>query len=280
MAYVQHGDVQLHLQQLGEAGPPVVMLHGLLVGSLASWYFTAAPPLAQTRRVALYDLRGHGRSDRPPTGYDLDTMAADLAAIVEHTAPAGEPVALVGHSYGALVALTYALAHPARVERLALVEAPLPPSRYGELTGFLGRSPEAMLDALPDGLRGAIVGGRRRGRRLLENLRALACDTTLLADLRATADIPNEQLAALTTTTLCVYGRDSACLSAGERIAERLPNGELTTLPGGHYLPVEQPQALTAALVAFLGTDPTRPDPTRPDPTRPDPIRSGAAADG
>ena len=81
MSFTTANGVRLHTTALG-AGPPVVMLHGLLIGSLASWYFTAAPALARTHAVQLYDLRGHGLSDRPVDGYDTATMAADLAALI------------------------------------------------------------------------------------------------------------------------------------------------------------------------------------------------------
>ena len=101
------------------------MLHGLLTGSMATWYFTAAPTLAETHSVHLFDLRGHGRSERVSSGYDTRTMGADLEALVSLN---GEtPIDLVGHSYGALVALHFTLKYPDRVRRLALVELPLPP---------------------------------------------------------------------------------------------------------------------------------------------------------
>ena len=107
-------------------GRPVVMIHGLLTGSSASWYFTCAPALAQQHRVLLYDLRGHGKSSRPEAGYDTATLAEDLDGLLDAMQIRG-PVSVVGHSYGALVATRFALAHPERVDRLALVEAPLPP---------------------------------------------------------------------------------------------------------------------------------------------------------
>ena len=69
--------VRLHWQELG-SGPPLVMLHGLLVGSLATWYFTAAPALAARGHVVLYDLRGHGLSERAPSGYDVATQIEAL----------------------------------------------------------------------------------------------------------------------------------------------------------------------------------------------------------
>ena len=115
------GGRQVHVQELGE-GPAVVMIHGLLVGSLASWYFTAAPDLARAHRVRMYDLRGHGRSGRADTGFDTRTLAGDLDAL---TADLPAPFDVVGHSWGGLVALRYALAHPERpVRRLTLPRAP------------------------------------------------------------------------------------------------------------------------------------------------------------
>src|SRR5262249_9847587 len=111
MPLVAANGLQFHVQELGD-GPPVVMVHGLLIGSLASWDFTVARALAPTHRCRLYDLRGHGRSERALTGYDVATMTADLAAL---TADLAAPFDLVGHSFGGVVALAFALAHPARV---------------------------------------------------------------------------------------------------------------------------------------------------------------------
>ena len=81
MSAVVANGLSFHVQELG-AGPPLVMLHGLLIGSLASWYFTAAPTLAQRHRVRLFDLRGHGRSEVARDGYGVGAMAGDLEALV------------------------------------------------------------------------------------------------------------------------------------------------------------------------------------------------------
>jgi pimeloyl-ACP methyl ester carboxylesterase len=244
--------VALHVQELGAGSerPCVVMLHGLLLGTLASWYFTAAPSVARSRRVVLYDLRGHGRSDRARTGYDAATMARDLGAVAERLGD--EPIDLVGHSFGALVALRFTLDEPARVRRLVLVEAPLPPSKLGEITGFLRRTPEQMLASLPGAVGGVMASGGRRAARLLDALAFLATRTTLVSDLEREPDIPDSDLACVAARVLCVYGDRSACRPCGERLARVIPGARLEVLSGGHFLHLDAPSALTAVLREFL----------------------------
>jgi len=244
MPHVERSGLKLHVQVLGE-GPPVAMLHGLLVGSMASWYFGAAPRLARRFRVLLSDLRGHGLSDPSPTGYDLATLGADLHEILP-LAGAGSAT-LVGHSYGALIALRYALAHRHRVARLVLVDAPLPPSQVPELDAFLARRPEEMLSALPDALQSGVADGSRQGRRLVAQLRRLV-EGSLLADLQAEPDFADADLAGLDLPVLLVYGDRSGCRAAGERLARVLPRARLHFLPGGHFLPTEQAAALADLL--------------------------------
>jgi pimeloyl-ACP methyl ester carboxylesterase len=246
-----HG-IRHHVQRLGtdHPGPPVVLIHGLLVGNLAGWYFTAAPALARTRRVLLYDLRGHGLSDRTATGYDVATLARDLEALIDTDTPG--PVTLVGHSYGALIALRYTLDHPERVDRLALVEAPLPPSTAGDIEAFVQQTPEEMAATLPDSVR-TTLEGRRRDHRLLATIGALVAETSLVDDLRRETDIPDEILARVACPTLCLYGEDSACAPVGDRLARLIPGARLVRLPGGHYLHLDAPEAVAAHLAEHCG---------------------------
>lgn len=240
--------IAMHVQELGE-GPPVVMIHGLLIGSLASWYFTAAPVLARDHRVRVYDLRGHGRSERATSGYDTHTLAQDLAALVGDLGP----VDVVGHSWGALVALRFALEHPARVRRLVVVEAPLPPSSAVEMTSFLNSTPDGWLEALPPQLREAATGGRRQAKRLVDSLGFLILETSLLADLRGEPDVDDADLARLRVPVLLVYGDQSSCLPAGQRLATKISGARLAVLPGGHYIHLDARNELTRELEAHLG---------------------------
>jgi pimeloyl-ACP methyl ester carboxylesterase len=240
-----------HVQELGE-GTAVVMVHGLLIGSLASWYFTAAPQLARTHRVRMYDLRGHGRSEHADTGYDTRTLAGDLDAL---TADLDEPFDVVGHSWGGLVALRFAIEHPERVRRLAVVEAPLPPASALEMASFLApddKLPARILDALPAPLREAAANGRRQAERLLKSVERLVLHSSLLADVRAERDLDDAELARIRVPTLLAYGDQSACAPGGKRLARAIAGARHVVLPGGHYLHLDAREPLTRALAEHL----------------------------
>src|SRR5919204_6730228 len=116
--------VSLHARDWGGLGTPVVLLHGL--ASNARIWDGAAQRLAGAgMRVVALDQRGHGESEQPASGYDFATVGRDLAAALDALGLQG-PV-LVGHSWGANVALQYAAERSEAVAGLVLVDG-----------GFLG----------------------------------------------------------------------------------------------------------------------------------------------
>jgi pimeloyl-ACP methyl ester carboxylesterase len=105
---------------------PVLLLHGL--ASTCHIYDLCAPLLARTRRVVAYDQRGHGDTAKPEDGYDTETFAADGIGVAQ-ALHLSEPYVVVGHSWGALVALAWAAWHPERVRALVLVDGAIFPFR-------------------------------------------------------------------------------------------------------------------------------------------------------
>src|SRR5437867_3008726 len=103
-------------------GPAVVLVHGL--GGFAESWRHNVPSLAARATVYAVDLPGFGRSGKPSAGYSLAYFTRALYAFLD--AVGVTQVSLVGHSLGAAVAVTYALTHPARVERLALLSGCVP----------------------------------------------------------------------------------------------------------------------------------------------------------
>ncbi|MFD0345553.1 alpha/beta fold hydrolase [Kitasatospora aburaviensis] len=128
MAFIDLDGLRCHVQRLGpqDGGPPaatVVLLHGLLTDSLASFYFTLAPTLASAGLdVLMYDHRGHGRSARPVTGYRLEHFTDDLEILLERLEVPG-PVHLVGNSFGGTVAFALAARRPELVAGILAIES-------------------------------------------------------------------------------------------------------------------------------------------------------------
>jgi pimeloyl-ACP methyl ester carboxylesterase len=106
----------------GGFGPVVVLLHGYAETS-DSWAPLAAE-LVKSYTVVAPDLRGIGRSSRPAGGYDKKTQAADIRAVV--TALGYDRVSVVSHDIGIMVAYAYAARYPDKVERLVVMDAPIP----------------------------------------------------------------------------------------------------------------------------------------------------------
>ena len=115
-------DITLSVQQAG-TGDPVILLHGFPQNGLCWWH--VAPVLAQRFRVIVPDLRGYGQSDAPPDDSDHITYSKRRLAqdVVDLMAALGIGSAhVIGHDRGARVAYRLALDHPARVQRLGIIE--------------------------------------------------------------------------------------------------------------------------------------------------------------
>ncbi|MBN6040385.1 alpha/beta fold hydrolase [Amycolatopsis sp. 195334CR] len=109
--------IRTHYRLAGD-GPPVVLLHGWPQTSYC-WHKVFGE-LAEHHTVIAPDLRGYGLTDKPRTGFDKRTMAADVSALVRHL---GFPrVSVVGHDRGGRVAHRWALDRPDEVAKLAVLD--------------------------------------------------------------------------------------------------------------------------------------------------------------
>ena len=117
-AWLTTSQLSMHYLDWGGAGSPVIALHGL--ASSAHWYDLVMPHLTDSFHIFALDQRAHGKTDQPLTGYDWETLANDVAEAMDQLGIEHAPV--VGHSWGANVALGLATLHPKRVSKLVLVE--------------------------------------------------------------------------------------------------------------------------------------------------------------
>ena len=119
--FVEANGLQFHLVEAGQ-GPLVLLLHGFP----EFWYGwrNQLPALARHFRVVAPDLRGYNLTEKPPTGYDWETLASDVPALIR--ALGAEQAHVVGHDWGGVVAWGAAIFHPDVVDRLVILNAPHP----------------------------------------------------------------------------------------------------------------------------------------------------------
>jgi pimeloyl-ACP methyl ester carboxylesterase len=256
----------LHYTDWG-AGQPVVFVHSWALNS-DMWAYQMPHFVAAGLRCVAYDRRGHGRSDRPGDGYDYDTFADDLAALIESLDL--REITLVGHSAGGGDVVRYLSRHgDDRVERVVLL-APVTPllartedNPDGIDSSLLAASAEALMSDVPKWCADnapAFFGTTPVSPGLGDWVTRQIVDTPLkvLLDTAAafsTTDFRDE-LAALAVPALVVHGDLDASAPidiTGRRTAELIPGGRLLVYEGsGHGLYAADHRRVNADVLAFV----------------------------
>ncbi|WP_153542958.1 alpha/beta fold hydrolase [Streptomyces sp. RB17] len=235
------GGVRLHVQRMRPADgrvrhATVVLVHGLLTDSLASYYFTVAPRFAAAGLdVVMYDLRGHGRSERPPHGYTLDHNIDDLEALLDRLAVTG-PVHLVGNSYGGTIAFGFAARHPERTASLTLIESePATPAWAAKLGQILDRVMTELAHNEPGALAWITAHRGHNTARLAKGAARLARETTLARDIPASRVLTEAAIRTVRRPVLGVYGGESDLADLVPWLRTLLTDYRAVVLPGHEH---------------------------------------------
>lgn len=223
-------DTFLHYARQG-AGPPLLLLHGN--GEDGSYFVHQMDAFSLHYTVYAIDTRGHGSSPRGDAPFTMAQFAQDLLEFMD-----GEAIRranILGFSDGGNIALTFALAHPDRVDRLILNGANLDPSGvkfhiqfpivlgYALASLFAKVSPKAKRNA------------------------------EILGLMVKEPHIPAEALRQLYIPTLVIVGtRDMIRDSHTLLIARSLPQGRLEMIVGDHFIAAKNPDEFNEAVAAFL----------------------------
>jgi pimeloyl-ACP methyl ester carboxylesterase len=270
MPFATTGDILTHYEDQSPAPPsarrgtPVVLIHGHSA-DLRLWEPQVADLLGAGYRVIRYDVRGHGRSSVPATGYSGEHYLADLRALLDCLRVARAHIA--GISMGGAIALQLALDEPGRVASLALLDSALPGFAYSpEFEDDVERLREAVRVEGPRAalerhwLTHPIFDGVRRHPKAFAALQRLVLDYPA-ADYLDEAEyaLPErpaiERLHEVRVPALVVVGEldlPDFCIIA-DILAENLPRARKLVVPDAGHLPsLERPEEVNRALLAFL----------------------------
>jgi pimeloyl-ACP methyl ester carboxylesterase len=275
--YVDTGELRLHAV-IGGDGPPLLLIHGWP----QTWYAwrMLMPTLAKDFEVIAVDQRGIGLSDKPHDGYDIGTLASDLAALMDVLGH--EEFALYGTDTGMPIAHALAADYPVRVERLVVSEAFLPgigsalplfvpPVLNARLWHLMfnqlpGEVNEALVSAREDIFFGAEFAASAGTTKLPDDAVRYYIDT-LAADPEAlrgsfefyraisTSAAQNEERKnrRLTMPVLGIGGEESGGENAANAMKLIADDVQAVVLSGsGHWVAEQAPEELLGALAEFL----------------------------
>jgi pimeloyl-ACP methyl ester carboxylesterase len=234
MPHISANGARFHVQVLGTRAPTIVFVHGLVTDNLSSFYYTLAGPVVGAGAGAvLYDLRGHGRSERTPCGYTTRDGVADLCAVLDATGVT-EPVYLVGNSYGGLIAARTAVSAPERVAGLALIEASCAGAGAAAwIEDMLNTLTVAALsleyEHTADRLSAA---GHRKMARAAKAADALLNGTSIIEDLATERPLEAAELEQIRCPVLGVYGERSELADGAIELRRHVRDSQVKILPG------------------------------------------------
>ncbi len=267
-----NADIEIYYEDHG-AGRPVVLIHGYPLSGRA-WDKQALALLDAGYRVITYDRRGFGKSSQPATGYDYDTFAADLNALLEHLDV--DDAVLAGHSMGTGEVVRYLSRYgSARVAKGVLIGA-IPPyllqaddNPEGVPQGLFDGFAEAARSDTPAWMKGFLenfynrdtLGGTLVSDEAFQaswNLAVTASATAAVACIGTWTTDFRDDLPKIDVPVLVIHGDADQVLpldKTGGRLPGLIEDVRLVVVEGGpHAIPWTHADQVNTALLDFLGS--------------------------
>lgn len=263
MPQIEVNGARLHYEEQGAGPETIVFAHGLLYSG--RMFEAQVQALKERYRCITFDFRGQGQSEVTRSGYDMETLAGDAAALIEKLGCA--PCHFAGLSMGGFVGMRLAIRRPELLKSLTLMETsadPEPPENVGRyrLLAWVAR---LFGLGLVSGQVMPIMVGRKMlqdqaRRQELETWRRRILANDRAGIMRAVMGVITrkgvyEELEWIKLPTLIIVGdQDVATVPAkSERMQGRIRGSKLVVIPGaGHSSTIEEPAAVTAAMREFL----------------------------
>ncbi|MFC0541010.1 alpha/beta fold hydrolase [Kutzneria chonburiensis] len=233
MGYADVNGLHLYYERHGEAGTPLVLLHGGML-TIDLNFAGLIPTLARKHQVIGVEMQGHGRTADIDRAITPAALASDVVALLDHLGI--DRAHVLGHSMGAAVALELAVSHPDRVLSVVPISASVRPDGMHE--DLLDPSRHATSDRLPT--QQDFADFRDAYQRLSPHPEHfdefLATMSASAADLKGWTD---DQLAGITAPTLLVLGdHDFTTIEHGALMKRLIPGSHLAVLPNTTHMNV------------------------------------------
>jgi pimeloyl-ACP methyl ester carboxylesterase len=237
---------------LTEQTPIVVCVHGIGYDSLASFYLTLAAPVAEAGiDVLTYDLRGHGRSERPARGYRLGHFVDDLGDLLDQL-DITVPVHLVGNSFGGTIAFSFAARHPNRVASIVSIESEPATELWAHKMGTAIRD---VVDALSDDQNIDWVAetfGSHQAR-LTRAAGVIIRSTTIVEEIAAGPLLSDDDLRLIRCPVLSVVGSEGFLQDYPTAVEASLPQCRTEVIEGqNHSVLVERHRMVRTMVVDWV----------------------------
>lgn len=264
MPFVENLGARIYWDEQGH-GAPLLLIMGLGWPSDA-WHRTR-PLLAEKYRTIALDNRGVGRSEAPAGPYSIAQMAADAAAVLN--AAHVNAAHVFGVSMGGMIAQEFALQYPNRVRSLILgcTAAGGPHAVRAEDAAIQvlmtrGQDPDQFAAAIGPFIYAQGTAAERMDEDTAVRRKWYPSADAYYAQLQAIMNWEGySRLAQVSAPTLVLHGENDRLVPPenAKLIAGRIPGAKLVMIPGAsHILGTDQPDAVHAAILSFLGTQATR----------------------
>jgi pimeloyl-ACP methyl ester carboxylesterase len=270
------GDVQVAETpaQTEKPGAPIVLIHGYAAS--LHWWDSMVQLLSEDHRVITIDLLGHGGSEKPSSGYEMENQAAIVAEALNQLRVQG--AVIVGHSMGGSVATALAEQSSELVDRVVIVDSGPDTENYGPGLPFLAKlaytpvigqllnriTPDSAIkssyeEAFAPGY--DIDSGFENPDQVVDDLRAMTYTSfkeSRDANVDYTEDVPlHERLSDAAVPVMVIFGSEDQIITADEAIPayEEIPGARIAEIDdAGHSPQVEKPEE-TAQLILEFAAD-------------------------
>ncbi|MEO8112892.1 MAG: alpha/beta fold hydrolase [Phenylobacterium sp.] len=251
MATLTRDGVDLYYEVHGE-GPVVLLTHGY--SATSQMWRGQVEALARDHRLVIWDMRGHGQSDSPadPSHYSEPATVADMAALLD--AVGAKSAVIGGLSLGGYMSLAFHRVHPERVEALLIIDTGPGFKNDDAREGWNRTSLRTAERYERDGLGGLAAGSvemRTSQHRSAAGLALAARGMLTQRDAGVISSLPS-----IAVPSLVVVGADDTpFLAASDYMAAKIPGAKKVVVPAaGHGVNIDQPEAVNAAVLDFLGS--------------------------